>query len=230
MSLKLVFISDTHTQHDKVHVPECDILFHCGDWTYLGEKETVENFAKWLNTLPARHIVITPGNHEIGLFRKLPQSRSWILDHCPRANLLIHESVEIQGINIFGSPYTPYFHNWAWNAGRTIAESVYYFKPFIGDLWQDIPENTQILITHGPPYNILDTAMDYNDGYATSVGCVELSKRIEALPDLKIHAFGHLHYDGGKTKTINNIKYVNAAVCNDAYKPSNSLITVDFKI
>lgn len=227
--MKLVFISDTHSRHSGLIIPECDILFHCGDWTGLGDEGDVREFAKWLEVQPAKYIVITPGNHEVSFSKKLPQSRSWITDHCPRANVLIHESVEIQGIKIFGSPWTPFFFNWSWNAGRTLSEAAYYFKPFIGDLWQDIPEDINILLTHGPAYEILDRAVNwYDKSEFVYVGCEELSKRIKALKELKIHAFGHLHYDGGKTETIDDVIRVNAAICDDDYKPLNKIVTLKY--
>jgi len=232
--MKLVFISDTHTMHDKLVIPECDILFHCGDWTYKGHKHEVEAFAKWLDEQPAKHIVITPGNHEVTFQNALsgsdhdPSSKTWITDHCPRAHVLIHESIEIEGLKIFGSPWTPAFgFRWAWNAGRTPVESAHIFKPFIGDLWQDIPLDTQILITHGPGLGTLDWVADYSTGRIINVGCHELTKKIYYLKDLQIHAFGHLHMKGGNIMVQDGVKYINASSCDDQYKPVHKPIKID---
>lgn len=223
--MKLVFISDTHGKHDQVTVPECDILFHTGDWTGLGHKHEVEDFAKWLNKqTQCKHIVVIPGNHEEKFEKCLlgsdkdPSSKTWFLDHCPRVHLLIHESLELEGLKIFGSPWTPYFFNWAWNAGRTITEASHTFKPFIGDLWKDIPNDTQILLTHGPCAGVLDDALDYGTGRIEHVGCSELSKKMRDLKDLRIHAFGHLHLNGGKIVVDEDKMYINSAICDDSYR------------
>lgn len=225
---KLVFISDTHTKHDEVTIPPCDILAHTGDWTFKGTYSEVSAFAKWLEKQPACHIVVVPGNHEKSFEQSLPTSRSWITDHCPRANILIHEPLEIEGIKFFGTPWTPAFgYGWAWNAGRTPVEAAHLFKPFIGDLWNDIPLDTQVLLSHGPGLGTLDWVADYRTGKIINVGCHELTKKIADLNALKIHGFGHLHFKGGYVLEQDGVKYVNAANCDDSYKIRNSVITID---
>lgn len=230
--MKVVFISDTHNRHNKVMVPPCDILIHCGDFTFQGLKSEVENFAIWLNLQPAKHIIVIPGNHEKVMEACLSgteiNSKEWITNHCPRAKVLIHEAIELEGIKFFGSPWTPYFFNWAWNAGRTLTEAAHVFKPFIGDLWKDIPIDTQVLVTHGPPVGILDEVADYRSGRLISVGCSELSKKIKDLKDLKVHAFGHLHLNGGRLLEVDGVKYINAAICNDDYKPTNPIVEIEW--
>jgi len=230
--MRFCCISDSHNKHKQITIPECDILFHTGDWSFQGNKSETENFAKWLEKQPAKNIVLIPGNHE-KVFEKCidglgteesPNSKDWIYKHCPRANLLIHESLELNGIKIFGSPWTPYFFNWAWNAGRTITEAA----PFIGDLWKDIPNDTQILLTHGPSMGILDTVTDYNTGRMVSAGCSELSKKINDLKDLKMHLFGHLHFEGGRMVEQDGVIYVNSAVVDDRYIPNdNRKVVID---
>lgn len=232
--MKLCFISDTHSKHNKLVIPECDILFHSGDWTFTGQRHEVENFAKWLNKQPAKHIVLTAGNHERIFERAIqgsdqdPSSRTWITDKCPRAHLLIHESVEIEGLKIFGSPWTPAFgHDWAYNAGRDVVEASHIFKPFIGDLWKDIPLDTNILITHGPGLGTLDWVTDFSAGRIINVGCHELSKKIYELKDLKIHAFGHLHYKGGCVMEQDGVKYINASSCDDQYNVTHLPVVIE---
>lgn len=233
--MKLVFISDVHSKFKNLVIPECDILIDSGDWTFTGQRHEVVNYAKWLNKqTQAKHIVLCPGNHE-RIFARVtegngqdPSSRTWITDHCPRAKLLIHESVEIEGLKIFGSPYTPAFgFNWAYNAGRTPVEAAHLRKPFIGDLWAQIPLDTQILITHGPGLGTLDRATDYQTGRTINVGCAELSKKILELKDLRYHSFGHLHRDGGQSIDIGGIKFINAAICDDDYKPVHLPVIVE---
>jgi Icc-related predicted phosphoesterase len=230
-------MSDSHTKHDQVIVPpNIDILFHCGDWTFRGYKDEVESFAKWLEKQPAKHIVLTGGNHEVTFKRCLegsetdPSSKTWITDHCPRAHILIHESLELEGIKIFGSPWTPAFaQGWVWNAARTPTDAAHYFQPLLADLWNDIPTDTNVLITHGPPLGILDWALDYSTGRIENAGCRDLARKIETLKDIRIHAFGHLHYCGSKTLRFKKVQFINAAVVNDQYKISNSGVWIDYE-
>jgi Icc-related predicted phosphoesterase len=129
--------------------------------------------------------------------------------------LLIHESIEIGGFKIFGSPYTPFFHNWAFNIfrGEGLVEK-----------WSQIPDDTQVLITHGPPMGILDEVISFNgkkcEWEVEKVGCAALYNRIQELKSLKLHIFGHIH-PGAGTKQINGVTYINASTCNEQYKPVN---------
>lgn len=221
--LKLVAISDTHNRHNKLVIPKCDVLIHCGDWTSMGYKHEVENFAKWLDEQDAYHIVLIPGNHEKLFEKELfsnPSSRSWILDHCPRANLLIEEEIYIEGIKFYGSPITPFFYDWAWNRHR---------GQDIQNHWNKIPLDTDILITHGPPHGVLDTS-SYPDGSPRfeNLGCYQLAQKInEVKPDL--HFFGHIHTPGGTQKHIDGVSYFNAAICDEQYAPNNPITEVDYE-
>lgn len=225
---KLVFISDTHCKWNKLIIPECDILFHCGDYSFKGEKHVVKNFHKWLDKQPAKHIVSVQGNHELWVEKNFEEAKEVALKACPRVHFIQHEAMEIEGLKIFGSAYTPYFFNWAWNAGRDATEAAHTFKPFIGDKWAEIPDDTEILITHGPPMGYLDIAVDYNTGQHKNVGCWELSKRIKELSSLKISAFGHLHFCGSMQMTDGNTTFINAAICNDQYEAfDNRKVIID---
>lgn len=219
MSTKICFISDSHSKHNKLIIPECDILVHAGDWTSLGEIHEVRNFGKWLDKQPAGEIVLVPGNHERIWERCLPESKEWLLNECPWANLLMESSIELNGLHFWGSGYTPAFgFQWAFNAGRTPVEAAHLFKPFIGDIWAQIPNNVNILVTHGMPYGILDDAMDFHLGKITSVGDRELLKRCQELKNLKVVVGGHLHAQGGKSLIRDGVTYINAAVLNDNYQ------------
>jgi len=218
--MKLCVISDTHNRHRKLKIPPCDILIHCGDWTSMGYKHEVEEFAKWINKQDAGHIIVVPGNHELYFERFLPESKKWFTDHCPTAHLLIDESIEIEGIKIHGSPATPWFCDWAWNrAGETIKKH-----------WDAIPDNTNILITHGPPYSILDETT-----YATGepkpgyLGCPYLLTRVKELKDLDLHFFGHIHSPGGRQKHSYGKSFYNCAVCDEIYFPSNPITVVEYE-
>lgn len=225
---KIILISDTHCQHLKLKIEECDILIHAGDYSHTGTKEEIESFYTWFNAQPAKHLISIQGNHERGFERDPENSRNLIYDICPRVNLLEESHVIIEKVVFWGSAATPLFgFNWAFNYARTPVEAAHLFKPFIGDLWAQIPESTQILVTHGMPYGILDDALDYHLGKITSVGDRELLKRIDELKHLKLVVGGHLHKDGGKTLIRNGVTFVNAAQCDNNYNITRKPIIIE---
>jgi Icc-related predicted phosphoesterase len=215
MSLKICCISDTHNKHNQITIPPCDILIHAGDATSVGLESEVRRFAKWFHEQPARYKIFVPGNHEDGFENALPLSKTWFQEECPDGILLIHEPIWIEGINIFGSPYTPFFHNWAFN----VLES-----KRLRQLWEQIPKNTNILITHGPPYGI----GDYTIHGQKRAGCLEMPDIINKLPDLKLHVFGHIHEGYGKYEDEGRHISVNASICTLQYQATNSPIEVDY--
>jgi Icc-related predicted phosphoesterase len=225
---KIVCISDTHNKHRSLKIPECDILISAGDYSSMGYDSEIEDFYKWLNEQDAGHIISIQGNHELGWEKNPKACRELALKNCPTVHLLEDQSINIEGINIYGSAYTPFFYNWAFNAGRTIAEASLYKKPFIGDIWSKIPTNTNILVTHGPVYGILDE-LTYADGTSKGqfVGCVELEKRIKDLKELDIHISGHIHSAYGQ-KHINGISYYNASNCDESYMPTNPITIIEY--
>lgn len=227
--VKIVAMSDSHNAYNKLIIPPCDILIDTGDYSSKGYKHEVENFYKWLNKQEANHIISVQGNHELGWEANEEEFKKIALEKCPAVHLLKNESINIEGINIWGSPYTPYFFNWAYNAGRNQKEADFYKKPLIKDIWDKIPENTDVLLTHGPPYEILDELV-YVDGTPKGqfVGCEELLKRIkEVKPDL--HLFGHVHCGHGQ-KHIDGTSFYNVAVCDEMYRPSNGITVINYEI
>lgn len=217
--MKLVCISDTHSKHSKLEIPSCDILIHAGDWTGLGSYREITDFAKWLNQQEASHIVLVPGNHETIFEENLPHSLNWITDQCLAANVLINQSIEIEGIKIFGSPTTPTFFNWGFmkDRGEQIAR-----------VWDNIPNDTNILVTHGPAYSIMDRCPD-----GKLAGCEELYKRVFELPKLTHHVFGHIHvdeYNPVSYKEISGINFHNVSICTNQYIASNPITVIDYEV
>lgn len=216
---KLVCISDTHNQHKKITIPECDILIHSGDSTSYGRKHEVKAFAEWFEKQPATHKIFVPGNHELEWYNAMKEdqsNRSWFTDYAPSVHLLINESITINNLKFYGSPVTPFFYDWAWNA----------FPEELIQTWSNIPDDTDVLITHGPPYTILDTI--HPEGHSANLGCSQLFQRVKELNSLKLHIFGHIHGCGGQTTTIpdQDTIFCNAAVCAEDYRPSNQILTI----
>jgi predicted phosphohydrolase len=210
---RIVAISDTHEQHAQVVVPPGDILIHSGDFTYLGKIPAVANFAKWMGSQPHAHKICIAGNHELTL--QSPY-RNMVINLLKENGITYLEDsgIEINNFFIWGSPWTPFFNDWAFNLPRRSME--------LQAKWDLIPDKTNILITHGPPHGILDDTI--NNG---SQGCEMLALRIKQLPNLNLCCYGHLHKNGSGVEEHNGVKFVNAAICTDAYKPTNLPVVID---
>lgn len=227
--LKIVATSDTHNKYNKLIIPPCDILIDCGDYSFKGSDSEIRSFYKWLNKQKAAYKISIQGNHELGWEANPIKGRKIALEQCPAVHLLNNETIEIEGIKIFGSAYSPYFNNWAYNGARTLAESYMYNKPLLKDIWKEIQPGTNIIATHTPAYEILDE-LCYIDGTGRGqfVGCVDLRDRLlEIKPD--IHLCGHLHEQGGKERHINGISYYNVANCDKTYNISNEIRIIDYE-
>lgn len=221
--MKIVALSDIHEQWHNLEIPTCDILISAGDYSYQGKPEVVQQFHAWLDEQPATHIISVQGNHEKWVERNFEAAKEIAKKECPDIHFIQHEAIEIEGIKIFGSAWTPYFCNWAWNAARNKAEVEVYNKPLIDTKWADIPDDTNILITHGPPFGILDYAPQCNH-----VGCHDLLVRVQELKDLKHHIFGHIHYSHGSKKKF-GVEFHNASICTESYRPNNPITIIDYE-
>ena len=207
--MKLVCISDTHGHHRSLTLPEGDVLLHAGDFHRdHNNTDEIEDFNEWLGSLDYTHKVIIAGNHDFCL-EWLP---AYNQKKITNAVYLRDSSVEIEGFKIYGSPWTPRFFDWAFNQDRG-QESA--------ERWAKIPDDTDILITHGPPHGILDRV--YNKG--DHLGCEELRKRVDDLT-LKLHVFGHIHAGYGDM-FCEKTRYVNASACNERYSPTQEPIVVE---
>lgn len=173
--MELVFFGDTHELHREVEMPPGDILICVGDFTMFSKRlSAIKDFNAWLGELPHRHKIVVPGNHEFFL-ESDPERRSLL----ENANVLIDESIEIEGLSIFGSPTTPLYGA---AFGKSSAEDRERH-------WRRIPNDTHLLVTHGPPFGILDVS----PSEPGRMGDPELGNRIKELPFIKLHAFGHIH-------------------------------------
>jgi len=206
--MKAVMISDTHTHHESLLMPAADILLCAGDITNVGDLTDLVNFARWLEGLPYKHKVIIAGNHDF-CFEHDGELCRKVLEH-GGATYLQDEEVVIDGKKIYGSPWQPRFFDWAFNLDK--GES-------LRKVWAKIPDDTDVLITHGPPQGILDECR------SGKVGCAELLKRIiEVKPDW--HIFGHIHPTYGY-ECAHGTTFVNASSCNERYRPVNTPIVME---
>lgn len=209
--MKLVCLADTHKSHGNVLVPNGDVLIFAGDMCGRGGGKSARKFITWFADKPHKHKVIVAGNHD-RCFDSQERSLLKLFAIERNVTYLEHEATSINGVIFFGSPYQPEFCDWAFNMPR---------GPKLAKLWSQIPNDTEVLITHSPPYGILDEVMR-----GGNVGCQDLSERIKSLSKLKAHIFGHIHYAYGM-KIQNNVIYVNASICNEDYEPINKPILLD---
>ncbi len=213
MEKNLVFISDTHGLHDRIEVPDGDILIHCGDISSRGLLNEVTKFSNWFCKLPHKHKVIIPGNHDF-IFEKNNQIHKELFED-KGVTFLNDSQTEIEGIKIWGSPITPYFHNWAFNRFRGSSIEAH---------WNKIPEGMDIVITHGPPANIGDLGRVIE---GEDVGCEDLYKTLVHRVKPKINCFGHIHEGYGIIEQ-DEIIFINCSILNRSYKISNEPIKVKY--
>jgi Icc-related predicted phosphoesterase len=198
--MKITAISDTHSLHHQLNLPGGDMLTHAGDVCNRGTQQEAINFMEWIEKQPYTYKVFIAGNHDF-FFENFTQQE--IQDKLPKGVFFLNDSgIEIEGIKIWGSPITPTFCNLAFNRNRGKEIAIH---------WDKIPLETDILITHGPPYGILDKTFN-----GLHVGCEELAQKVIDIKP-KFHIFGHIHEAHGSTKE-NNTKYINAASVDIAYE------------
>lgn len=225
--MKIVTISDVHGKWNKIQIPECDVLISCGDYSFRGEEWMVKDFHTWLNKQEAGYVVSVQGNHELWVERNFQAAKEIAEKACPGVYFIDEGAFEIEGVKFYGSAITPFFCDWAWNRNRGDIDNVNYFSgktrlvKAIKPHWDKIPDDTQVLVTHGPPAGILDTVYQV-DGITPRdrAGCHDLMNRILQLKQLKMHCFGHIHGSSGET-VFNGVKFINASICDEMYMPTN---------
>jgi len=206
--MKIICISDTHNQHLNLDIPEGDVIIHAGDFTENGTKAETFNFLGWFSELPHKHKILIAGNHDFYLEKNSAHTDAIIPN---KINYLMDSGIRIENVNFWGSPFTPGDGHWAFNKTRGSQ---------ISHHWNIIPQNTDFLITHGPPFGILDELDNKHH-----IGCEKLAKRIRNLK-LKHHLFGHVHNDYGivRTKTI---VFINSASLDEKYRSINAPLIIN---
>jgi Icc-related predicted phosphoesterase len=174
--MKITTISDTHGLHHQLQLPGGDVLIHAGDVCNRGSAIEALDFMNWFSNQNYAYKIFIAGNHDF-YFEKEPIAA--IQSLLPENVFYLNDSgITIEGISFWGSPITPEFHNMAFNRKRGID---------IAKHWDLISPDTDVLITHGPAYGILDKT--FQNWY---VGCTDLLARIEEIKP-QYHIFGHIH-------------------------------------
>lgn len=206
---RIVCVSDTHNTTPPL--PKGDILIHAGDLTNQGSLSELQKAVDWISKASYEAKIVVAGNHDITLdppfysehglsfHNQHPQDSAScvaLLQNASGITYLNHSSAHIRlegadgprtHFHVFGSPYSP-DTNGLW-AFRYTPNS-----PQATDLWSQIPLNTDILITHTPPYSHCDTSVT-----KAPKGCEELRKALWRVRP-KLHVCGHLHEGRGAEK------------------------------
>ena len=214
--MKMTFISDTHGKHEHLTskaynniLGSGDVLVHAGDCTNVGKVGEIKDFLSWFSNTEYTHKIFIAGNHDFGfelVHEIAPEYKE------KGVHYLFDSSVEIDGVKFYGSPWQPEFYDWAFNLprGEKLAEK-----------WALIPDDTDILITHGPAYLMLDLVPSN-----IHVGCQDLFHRIMQVKPT-IHVCGHVHCAYGQ-KYFNDVEFLNASVLNERYQYENKPISLIF--
>ena len=232
--MKLIHISDTHNYHSQLEIPECDVLIHSGDIGGKTNLHELTEFLIWFEKQPAKKKIFCGGNHDHILSReRLNKDMNSILNmislqqYEDGMNLiksynviyLMNSEYTFEGIKFWGSPYSLSFYRdrWVFNADK---------GKEINKVWSKIPSDVDVLVTHTPPYGVLDLIEEKQKQTPDEDihrGCQDLMNVIKKrLINLKLHTFGHIHSNYGVIKkSISNTRSVlfsNGAVLNNNYK------------
>eukprot|EP00980_Cylindrotheca_fusiformis_P013875 scaffold3598_cov115-Cylindrotheca_fusiformis.AAC.11 len=223
-SVRIVCISDTHGKHREVCLPPGDILIHGGDFTKCGEIGSIRDLGAYFQESGFAEVVCIAGNHDLPLhpgfykeqwkrFHATPVDMNKAQHALTGCTYLNDSSYTTKhGLEVYGSPWSPFFFDWAFNLyrGRDIREK-----------WELIPDSSDILITHGPPLGRGDFTSSH-----IRAGCYDLLVEVQQRVKPRVHIFGHIHEGAGVSYDGSTI-YINASNLNLAYRVENYPTVVD---
>jgi Icc-related predicted phosphoesterase len=215
--MKIAAVSDMHGMLTKEMVPPADVLVIAGDYCPNfrgGETHDARQQLEWikdhfnplLRSLNISKRIVCAGNHDWTHYVDETKNKA---RRAIDATYLENDLTVIDGVKFYASPYQPWFYDWAFNFERRDPELGY---PQAREIWSRIPDGTQVLITHGPPANILDRCPD-----GSQVGCPILRERILQIKP-KLHLFGHIHGSYG-TEEHDGVRFGNVSLCDEGYRP-----------
>lgn len=184
--MKICAVADVHMNEHGRHslaTPAADVLVVAGDLTLRGRPLELYRFRDWLVEQPQKHKVVIAGNHDFCLEKKTQQQDSELTLSGDGIVYLRDQEITIDGVRFWGTPWQPWFHDWAFNLRR---------GEEIRKKWDLIPDGIDVLVTHGPPFGYGDLVSD-----GERVGCEDLIKAVDRVKP-KLHFFGHIHEDVGE--------------------------------
>jgi len=209
--MKICAISDLHDQQshyaDELSRLDAEVLVVAGDLTNWGDEQACLMAITFLNSLKNfTYKLIIAGNHDFWFEKRMRQKRT---HEVTKGMFYLHESgITIQGRHFWGSPYTEKFGSYAFMYDPSQAKR----------RWSKIPDQVDVLITHGPPKTILDTLAGTDKGF---LGCPALYERVKQVQPIH-HVFGHIHSSHGQKVLPREFRtcFSNVSLCNDQNKPT----------
>jgi Icc-related predicted phosphoesterase len=225
---RIVCMSDTHGQHEQVYLPATgDVLIHAGDLTMRGEPQTLQELGDYFGMASSRfsQIIVIAGNHDVTLqpdffhrqaySRKKPYAYEAAVTALKSSCTYLEDEachLDESRLVVYGSPWSPEYGVWAFTKPPAEMDKV----------WREIPKETDVLVTHGPPYGRGD---QIRLGYR--VGCPSLLPHVQTRVRPRLHVFGHIHEDAGKTCYDGQTTFVNACNVNLRYQAIHPCVVVD---
>lgn len=223
--MKVHCISDTHNKHEEIDLPGGDLLIHSGDIMSSDNPSELLQFLMWLESQLYTTKLFIAGNHD-HLLEQKPELIEKILKLFPNIIYLQDSEVTIDGIKFYGAPWIPTNREGkAFSYLRTDHTSA-------DSHWAKIPDDTDVLITHGPAYNKLDKIMRpiRKDQTKLNLGCPELGERIKDV-NPQLHICGHIHSSQGILDVSEpTTTYINAASLGEDYQYSNKRRYIEWEI
>lgn len=211
--VRVAALSDPHGHLPRT--PECDVLVIAGDVTPTDDHDPAfqarwlaESFAPWLAEQPATEIVGVAGNHDF-VFEQRPD----LVPELPWTYLQ-DAGAEVGGRMFWGSPWTPWFFDWAFNAPRGDTAEV-----FLRERYAPVPDGADVLVLHGPPAGLGDRTS--RGEAAGSNAALELIDRVRP----KLVVYGHIHEARGRFAR-GDAMLVNASHVDLGYEPYDEPIGV----
>lgn len=209
--MKVICTSDTHGySFGSLSLPQADLFIHAGDAS-INSATAMQFLNTQIGLVPCKHKIYVPGNHDGYIYKKPYQAKKLLTN----AHLLIDEEIVIDGLRIYGTPWTPEFCGW------------YFMHPKGSEallrLREKIPENPDILIAHGPPFGILDLN---EEGMRT--GCDLLRSEIDNRIKPRYMVMGHIHECYGVKMAYGEATtFINASFVDVRLRPKNEPIVLD---
>ncbi|KAI4712894.1 hypothetical protein J4E89_001872 [Alternaria sp. Ai002NY15] len=211
--VRFLILSDTHGAELPENLPPCDVFLHCGDLTEDGTPESISKALRTLGKVEAKLKLVIAGNHEISLDKSYWLSQGGTETDAERAEALVSSDASSEAsrngitflkegthtfklacgatFKVYASPYTPLYGASAFqypsNEDRFNPSGTPPWAKNVGTETSTIPNDVDIVMTHGPPKYILDTTSDDQ-----SAGCEHLRRAIARVQP-RLHCFGHIH-------------------------------------
>lgn len=226
--MKIVAISDLHGQIPEITEQNYDILCICGDIFPLRAQNNLPQceswlkkvFIPWCESLPCDTVLLIAGNHDLYFERTLGSDIYDVFSHT-KIKYLENTSYEINGVTFYGTPYCHEFGNWSFMRSDEC----------LSEIFENIPEDVDVLLTHDAPYGTSDICLDITPWpNAGHIGSIPLRDAIlDKAPKLVLH--GHLHSTNHNVELMGetDTEVYNVSLLNEEYKMAYPPLILEIK-